>query len=271
MAENFIFAGQRVNVYDLSECLSNETGDFQPNKHSIEYIGADETAAMTGAVFGIGPELWPDEKGYCIENVSLSTHSGTHVDAPAHYGPPRGGAAGRTIDKVPLRWCFGDGVRLDMRHKARGEGIDRRDVENELRRIGYQIKPNDVVLVWTGTSRHYLTPGYDQMHPGLRRDATEYLVDAGVHMIGIDAWSLDRPFDVMIEEAKAGDHRQLWESHLLGREKEYSQIEKLCNLELLPAPCGFTVIALPVKIAGASGGWTRVVALVPEDGDTSET
>jgi kynurenine formamidase len=103
------------------------------------------------------------------------------------------------------------------------------------------------------------------MQPGLRRDATEFLVDRGVRLIGIDAWSLDRPFNVMIAEAKAGNRAQLWESHLLGREKEYSQIEKLCNLGLLPQPYGSTVLALPVKVERASAGWARVVAVFDAD------
>lgn len=253
-----------MTVYDLSQRLGNHTSEFEPNPHEIQYADADQTVAMTEKLFGVGPELWPGGKGYCVETVRLSTHSGTHVDAPYHYGPAAGGAAARTIDQVPLRWCFGDGVRLDLRHRGRGEGITRADVEAELERVGHRVKPYDIVLVWTGASRHFETPGYDQMHPGLRRDATEFLVDQGVRLIGIDAWGLDRPFEVMVPEAKAGDRAQLWESHILGREKEYSQIEKLCNLELLPAPTGFTVIALPVKLDRASAGWARVVAVFEE-------
>ncbi|HEY6748096.1 MAG TPA: cyclase family protein [Mycobacteriales bacterium] len=253
--------GRRFTVYDLSQRLSNSTSSFQPNSHHIDYMNADDTAALTGRLFGMGPEFWPDGKGYCVETVSLSTHSGTHLDAPYHYGPRPGGAPGRTIDAVPLRWCMGEGVLLDLRHKGAGEGIDRADVEAELRRIGRDLKPYDIVLVWTGTDRHFETAGYDDMHPGLRRDATEFLVDSGVRLIGIDAWGLDRPFEVMIEEAQAGDKAQLWESHLLGREKEYAQIEMLCNLDQLPRPYGFTVLALPVKLDSASAGWARVVAL----------
>jgi kynurenine formamidase len=90
-------------------------------------------------------------------------------------------------------------------------------------------------------------------------------VDRGVRLIGIDAWGLDRPFDVMADEAKAGDTDQLWESHVLGRTKEYCQIERLANLELLPRPTGFTVYAFPYLIEGASAGWTRVVAIYEEE------
>ena len=86
----------------------------------------------------------------------------------------------------------------------------------------------------------------------------------GVRLIGIDAWGLDRAFDVMAQEALAGDTAQLWESHKFGAEAEYCQIEKLTNLDQLPSPTGFTVLALPVRLAQASGGWARVVALLPQ-------
>lgn len=259
--------GRTVRVYDLSQTLSNDTGAFQPNKHQIEYLTPDQTVELTGRLFGLGPDYWPDGQGYCMERAELSTHSGTHLDAPHHYGPRAGGGRGRTVDELPLRWCMGDGLLLDLRHKQAGESIWRDDLVAELNRLGQTIKPYDIPLIWTGTSAHFETPGYDQLHPGLRRDATEFLVDQGVRLIGIDAWGIDRPFDVMIPEAKAGDRAQLWESHLLGREKEFGQIEMLCNLDQLPAPYGFTVLALPVKVSHASGAWSRVVAIYPDQSE----
>jgi kynurenine formamidase len=61
-----------------------------------------------------------------------------------------------------------------------------------------------------------------------------------------------------------GDGRHIWPAHFAGIEKQYCQIEKLANLDLLPQPQGFYVSCLPVKIHGASAGWCRAVALVPE-------
>lgn len=246
-------------LYDLSDCLSNQTSSFEYNAHEITYLTPEVTAAQS-ADWGLGPEYWPDGVALSAEHVTLSTHSGTHVDAPAHYGPAAHGVA-RTIDEVPLEWCFGDGVLLDFRATDRTAGIRRADVERELTRIGHALRPLEIVLVMTGTDLRQ--PGYEQMHAGLRADATEYLVDQGVKLIGIDAWGLDRPFDLMIEDAKAG-RAQFWESHLLGREKEYCQIERLANLHLLPRPTGFLVSAFPVKVERASAGWARVVAIFDE-------
>ncbi|MCY8818831.1 hypothetical protein [Bacillus atrophaeus] len=59
---------------------------------------------------------------------------------------------------------------------------------------------------------------YECLHAGLTASATEWL-------IGIDAWGLDCPFDITVKEAKEGK-LQFWESHLVGRRKEYYQIRK---------------------------------------------
>ncbi len=151
-----------------------------------------------------------------------------------------------------------------MRGCDRIEGIREHDVRRALTEIDYDLKPFDIVLVRTDVSRHYRKPGYEMRHAGLRRDATSYMVGKGVRLIGIDAWGLDRAFDVMTEEALTGNTAQLWESHKFGAEAEYCQIEKLTNLAQLPCATGFTVLALPVRLAQAGAGWSRVVALVPE-------
>jgi kynurenine formamidase len=264
MAETIIRNGKQLEIYDLSDRLTNDTRSVEPNAHHIEYLDSDQAAELAEQSIGIRPEWWPGGQGPAAETVTLSTHSGTHVDAPSHYGPAAAGEA-RSIDRVPLSWLFGNGVLLDMRHKRRGEGITRADVTNELTRIGHELEADDIVLVMTGASRRFGEPGYQNLQPGLRRDATEFLVDSGVHLIGIDAWGLDRPFDVMVEEAERGDVAQLWESHILGREKEYCQIERLAHLDELPEPHGFTVYAFPYKLERASAAWTRVVAIYERD------
>jgi kynurenine formamidase len=245
--------------YDLSDLLSNDTSAFEFNKHEITYVTPELTAAQSSE-WGLGPEYWPGGVALSAASVTLTTHSGTHVDAPSHYGPAVSGHT-LTIDEVPLEWCYGPGVRLDFRGADRATGISRADIEAELDRIGHELRPLDVVLVWTGTDLKQA--GYEGRHSGLRRDATEFLVDSGVKLIGIDAWGLDRPFDVMIADAVAG-RAQFWESHLLGREKAYCQIERLANLDSLPQPTGFTVSAFPFKLERASAGWARVVAIVEE-------
>jgi kynurenine formamidase len=256
------FGGASMRMVDLSQRLSNETSSFEPNPHSIEYIDHRAAAPLTGA-YGIDPELWLGGEAWAVERATLSTHAGTHVDAPYHYARESGGQRARQIDEVPLRWCFGPGVVLDFSDLGPGDGIEADAIEAALAEAGHELAPLDIVLIRTDTWRHYDTPGYEQKQPGLRLSATEWLVDRGVRLIGIDAWGLDRPFSVMVEEARAGDRDQLWESHFLGRRKEYCQIEKLVDLGRLP-PTGFLVSALPIRLAEAGAAWSRVIALVPE-------
>jgi kynurenine formamidase len=253
--------GRRLEVYDLSQTLSARAGDGEAIKHEITYLLPAATAAVMEKAQGLPAASWPQGAAFNSELVNLSTHSGTHVDAPAHYGPRPDGQPARTIDQVPLRWCIGDGVLLDVRSRGAGEHIDTACLEAELARIGHELRPYDIVLLLTGCSARFGTAGYDTVHPGLTRQATEFLVDRGVRLIGTDAWGLDRPFPAMVAEAKAGDTAQLWQAHILGREKEYCQIENLAGLEALPHPTGFTVVALPWKLEGASAGWARVVAI----------
>jgi kynurenine formamidase len=252
-----------LTLIDLSDCIGNDTSDFEPNPHRITYISHAEALAQV-ARYGLKPEYFAPGHAWAVESVTLSTHSGTHIDAPYHYGPTSGGAPAKTIDQLPLHWFYSDGVRLDMRSKQPGDGITAADMQGELARIGYTLKPLDIVLVWTGASQYFKQPGYDQRHAGLRADATRWLVEAGVKVIGIDAWGLDRPFGVMAQEAAAGDTRQFWESHFVGLEREYCQIEKLANLDRLPHPTGFRVSCFPYNIRGASAAWTRAVAIFEE-------
>ena len=98
------------------------------------------------------------------------------------------------------------------------------------------------------------------------REATLYLLGQGVRVTGTDAWSWDAPFvHTARRYAETGNAGLIWEGHKAGREKGYCHIEKLQNLEALPAT-GFTVSCLPVKIARASAGWTRAVAILDDDG-----
>lgn len=264
MSETFGFGTRQVTVIDLSDSLSNDTSDFEAMPHRIDYLDHTDTIAGFEQKYGLGADYWRHGLAWAMERVTLTTHSGTHLDAPYHYAPQSGGKPARTIDRVPLRWCISDGVVLNMVNRDRVKGITARDIQEELRRIEYRLKPFDIVLIRTDISKHFKESGYDMRHPGLRLDATKWLVEQGIRLIGIDAWGIDRALDVMVAEAQKGDTQQLWESHYFGAEQEYCQIEKLCNLAALPRPFGFQVIALPVKLEHASGSWARVLALYEE-------
>lgn len=252
-----------VRIIDLSVPLRND-----PNKiisAQIEYQNHEESARSFGPRIGIDPAELPEGKFGAAETVTAVTHAGTHMDAPYHYWPTSEGKPARTIDQVPLEWCYGDGVVLDFTHKQRGELIGAEEIQEALKKIAYTIKPRDIVLIRTDvTTKHYYEPGYENMHAGMSREATLWLVMQGIKLMGIDAWGFDRPFDVMVSEFKAGVKDRLWAAHWVGREKEYMHIENLINLDQIPRPYGFKVAAFPVKIENGSGAWVRAVAMIEE-------
>jgi kynurenine formamidase len=217
------------------------------------------------ALFGVPPRLLRDGEGWTVETLRLGTHSATHVDAPWHYFPTCGGEPARTIDQLPLDWFVRPGVRLDLRALERGAEIAPDDLERAVAAAGRELEPYDIVLLWTGAEDAWGTPEYVNAGSGLGRDGTLWLLDRGVKVIGTDAWGLDRPLgDLRAQFERDRDPAPLWAAHRVGIEREYCQIEKLHNLGALPAAGGFTVSCLPVKITGASAGWCRAVAMLPD-------
>ena len=120
------------------------------------------------------------------------------------------------------------------------------------------------MLVNTAAGSRYGEDDYVSRGCGMGRDATMYLTGRGVRVCGTDGWSWDAPFvHTRARWEETRDPGIVWEGHKAGREIGYCQIEKLGNLERLPAT-GFTVSCFPVKIKGASAGWTRAVAIFDE-------
>ena len=153
---------------------------------------------------------------------------------------------------------------LDVRHKPPGAMITIEDLQAALAAIDYRLQPLDIVLLQTGADKRLGSPDYFAQ-PGLGRESTLWLVEQGVKVIGIDAYTLDRSFaDMQADYQRTGDGRHIWPAHFAGITREYCQIEKLANLDQLPHPHGFHVSCLPVKIAKASAAWCRAIALVPE-------
>jgi kynurenine formamidase len=254
-----------VRIIDLSVPLAHQAPS-EPMPAEIHYVtheaeGRDQMERLLG--FRREDLVYSDGLGWAIEEVRAITHTGTHVDAPYHYAPTSEGRPSRTIDQVPLEWCFAPGVVLDMRHKAAGQLIDVVDLTAALDAIDYRLRPLDIVLIQTGADKRLGSADYFAQ-PGLGRESTLWLVEQGVKVIGIDAYTLDRPFsDMMADYQRTGDGRFIWPAHFAGITREYCQIEKLANLDLLPRPHGFYVSCLPVMIEGASAAWCRAVALVP--------
>lgn len=251
-----------VKIIDIS--LPHENAGTEPYPPTIEFSSHEAGAERLAKLAGVEPDDFPNRMALGTDRVSGSSHSGTHIDAPFHYSPVCEGKSSKTVDQVPLEWCYSDGVILDMRHKKPGEEITIEDLKQALKKINYELKPYDIVLLHTGCDKYWGTDTktYLSMQSGLGISGLDWLLDQGVKCIGIDAWTLDRPVPAMAEEyRKTKDKSVLWATHLHGREREYLQIEKLGHLEEVPQPFGFKVCAFPCKFKGATAGWTRAVVI----------
>jgi kynurenine formamidase len=254
-----------MRILDLSVALKAGIKSDPPFMlPSIDYqdhkVGAREFMMLFP---GLKAEQLPNAEGPAMERVTITTHNGTHLDAPWHFASTMdGGKPAWKIDQVPLEWFFSDGVKLDFRNKPDGYVCKADDVKRELDRIGYTLKPLDIVLVNTAAAAAYGEPSFLDTGCGMGREATLYLLEQGVRVTGIDGWSWDAPFSFTHKRfVETGDASLIWEGHKASRDIGYCHMEKLTNLDKLP-PSSFKVCCFPVKIEAASAGWTRCVALL---------
>ncbi len=254
-------------LVDLSIPITNHVMADPPSlRPKIDYTMHAQGAHQIAGMFpGLSVDDLPDREGWAVEQLTLSTHNGTHMDAPWHYhSTTNDGEPSPTIDEAPLDLFLRPGVKLDFRHFADGYVATAADIEAELVRIGYALQPFDIVLINTAAGVAYGQPDYIDRGCGMGAEATSFLTGRGVRVVGTDAWSWDAPFKHTARRfVETGDASIIWEGHKAGRHAAYYQIEKLHGLERLP-PFGFTLSCFPVKIERASAGWIRAVAIIEE-------
>jgi kynurenine formamidase len=203
------------------------------------------------------------EKGYYYSayRYSAAEHGGTHIDAPVHFAKGR-----NTVDEIPLGQLMGPGIVVDVTKQCYRNPdylISERDLKDWEQRHG-KIPAGIIVLLHTGFGRFYPDRkrylGTDQrgpaavpnLHfPGLHPNAARWLTqNRRIKAIGLDTASIDYGQSTLFES-----HRTLFA-------KDIPALENVANLDKLPAT-GFSVIALPMKIKGGSGGPLRIVAIIP--------
>jgi kynurenine formamidase len=257
---------------DLSIFLENDVVSDPPAfKPQIEYFTHENTFEQIEHFFpGLKKEDLPDGEGWAVERVQLSTHNGTHLDAPFHFHSTMDAKNGGSkpaiaIHEVPLEWCFQPGIKLDFRHLPDGHVVTAHEVQAELQRIGHALSPLEIVVINTRAGSRYGHSDYVSSGCGMGYEATMYLLERGVRLTGTDGWSWDAPFVHTARQYAATQNAHLiWEGHKAGRDIGYCHLEKLHNLEVLP-PTGFYISCFPHKIRNASAGWTRAVAIFDEN------
>lgn len=249
---------------DLSIPICNDVVSDPPvMRPQIQYMTHGDTWQQIAAFFpGLTQDDLPDGEGWAVEMLHLATHNGTHMDAPFHYHSTtdNGARPAPTIDEAPLHLFLQPAIKLDFSHLPHGRVVGAAEVEAELARIGHDLQPLDIVLVQSGAI--YGSDNFVDQGVGMGAEATLYLTERGVQVVGTDAWSWDAPFSHTARRwASEKDPKIIWEGHKAGRINPYYQIEKLTNLAALPAK-GFTLACFPVKIERASAGWIRAVAIL---------
>jgi len=179
--------------------------------------------------------------GYSIERVSCLTHTGTHLDAPYHFLED-----GLTVDRIPAGKLVGRAAILDLRAELNGPLIGP-DVLK--RRWPAAVKP-EIVLLETGWS-HQRAPTRKYLYefPGLTPEAARWVADQGVQGVGTDTLGIDPYSNTNFEAHKVLLGRGIW------------ILEALDHLDELAEGKAYTLVAAPLKIAGASGAMARVFAL----------
>lgn len=251
-----------MKLIDLSATIQNSPEGTPPFlKTEIEYNNHQAGAMQAQAILQVPATVFRHDEGWATETITrLGTHDTTHIDAPYHYNSQIQGEPAQTVDQLPLEWFFSDAVKLDMSHKTDGDVITVQDVQTELDRIGYTLKERDIVLMYTGRDQFYNSPNYLFVGCGVSAEATIWLYEQGIRVMGIDAWGWDAPLNMQAEQALQKQEKGIfWAAHQV--DLPYVQIERLVNLKELP-PHGFKVSCLPLKLKGASGSPVRAVAIV---------
>lgn len=253
-----------MRVVDLSAPIQPSPPDAPPlMRIEIEYEDHAAGAEQVEELFGVPPRLLRNGEGWAVETItSLGTHGSTHVDAPFHYNSTVGGGPAQTIDEVPLDWFFGPGVRLDFTDREDGDAVRSEELAPALEAAGHDLTPGDIVLVRTGRDAFYDRPDYPALGCGVTADATRWLWERGVRVMGVDGWSWDRPLHLEARQALERDEPGIfWAAHQC--DLPYCQIERLHNLAALPTT-GFRVACFPLRIVGASAAPARVVAILDD-------
>ena len=187
-----------------------------------------------------------DIHGYDSEVMFLSTHTGTHMDAPSHFISGRA-----TIDEIEVNRFVCNNALLLKIEKESNQTISLNDIigcEKDDDGGGEEIKENDTIVFFTGWERQIEKDNYISDNPGLSTDAAKYLAEKKVNAVAIDGPSIDPGID------------NSFKAHKILLSNDILIIENLCNLEKFNSR-RFTLIITPLKLIGISGSPVRAIGI----------
>jgi len=212
-----------VKIIDLTQTIRHEMHTFEAHVKPLTI-----------------PWAKMDIHGYESELIFMSTHTGTHMDAPYHFD-----LAGKKIDEIPVDTFVADAVLLNIEKGARGY-VTKDDIVSFEKKA--RISSGNAVVISTGWEVHAVKSDYLSSNPGLSKDAAVYLASKKVSIVGIDTANIDHPSD------------SNFTVHKILLPKGVLIVENLCNLSRIKQT-SFRLIVLPLKIKGASGSPVRAIAI----------
>jgi len=180
------------------------------------------------------------EDGYNLELLFLSTHTGTHMDAPYHFLEK-----GAKIHEISLKKLVSEAVLIKSKKKG-GESITKIDIQKFEKKHG-KIAGFSSVIFYTGWQRNLQKKYYFTKNPGLSVSAAKYLASKKINLVGIDSPSIDL----------GTDHK--FSVHQIFAKKGMLIVENLANLEKIKSS-KFHLVVLPLKLKNATGSPVRAIA-----------
>jgi len=182
------------------------------------------------------------EDGYNLELLFLSTHTGTHMDAPYHFLEK-----GAKIHEISLKKLVSEAVLIKSKKKG-GESITKIDIQKFEKKYG-KIASFSSVVFYTGWQRNLQKKYYFTKNPGLSVSAAKYLTSKKINLVGIDSPSIDLGKD------------SKFSVHQIFAKKGMLIVENLANLEKIKSS-KFHLVVLPLKLKNATGSPVRAIAFV---------
>ncbi len=185
---------------------------------------------------------WSDIKndGYNLELLFLSSHTGTHLDAPYHFVKN-----GLKINQIPLDRLIGNGILIKL-EKTKNNPITKSDITLFEKKNG-KIPHNSSVFFFTGWQKNLKKGNYFTENPGLDSSSAKYLASKKINLVGIDSPSIDLGKD------------ELFNVHKILSKNNILIVENLTNLNKIRSK-NFIFTILPLKLKDATGSPVRAVA-----------
>jgi arylformamidase len=178
-----------------------------------------------------------EHHGYSEHSLSLTTHTGTHLDAPSHLLKD-----GKKVNEYNVSAFFGKAIRIDCTNR-------KYITSDTIKKVLTISEPIDFILLYTAWDNYWNLRKYSEGFPVLDPDTAEYIASLPLKGIGIDAVSFDP-----VENTELANHKMLMNRNIL-------LIENLCNLSLLPEN-SFLFSCFPLNIKGADGSPVRATAII---------